>query len=54
MADLIIIAILAGITAAIVIKMRKNKKAGKSACGCGGCSGCCPGASCGRKQEDTL
>jgi hypothetical protein len=37
----IISVILAAVLAIIVVKLIKNKRAGKSSCGCGcGCSGC--------------
>ncbi len=45
LATIIICAILIGIVAAIIVHMVKNKKHGKSACGCG-CSSCPMEGSC--------
>ncbi|MBR4720652.1 MAG: FeoB-associated Cys-rich membrane protein [Clostridia bacterium] len=48
MATVIISLLLAAIVAGIIIKMIKNKKAGKSSCGCG-CSGCPMSSECNKK-----
>ncbi len=45
LASIIILAVVAAIVAAIVIKMIKDKKQGKSSCGCG-CSGCPNSGNC--------
>lgn len=39
LATIIVSLILAGIIAAVIMKLIKNKKNGKSSCGCG-CKGC--------------
>ncbi|MCI8387181.1 MAG: FeoB-associated Cys-rich membrane protein [Clostridiales bacterium] len=44
-ATIIICAVLAVIVAAVVIKMVKDKRAGKSGCGCG-CGSCPMSSSC--------
>lgn len=44
-ATIIICAALLGIVAAIIVHMAKNKKQGKSSCGCG-CSSCPMEGSC--------
>lgn len=43
--------ILAGIIAAILIRLRKDKKQGKSLCG-GNCGGCPMACSCHRQQQE--
>ncbi len=48
MGDVIIIAVLAAIVAGIVYKMLKDRRSGRSACGCD-CSRC--GKCCSVKQE---
>ncbi len=42
---IIILLVLVGILTAIVMNMIKNKKAGKSSCGCG-CKGCANSSFC--------
>lgn len=42
---------LVGISLAIIIKAIKNKKQGKSSCGCN-CSGCSMASICHKKPED--
>ena len=49
MATVIISMALLAIVAGIVIKMVKDKKAGKSSCGCG-CSGCPMSSECHKKS----
>ena len=50
--DIIVGGVLLVIVAAIVIKMIRDKKAGKSACGCGsGCSGCASSNICHMDAE---
>lgn len=47
LATILISAALIGVTAAILGSMIKNKRSGKSACGCaGGCSGCAMNGCC--------
>ncbi len=45
MGDIIVISVLAATVCGIVFKMRRDKKAGKGACGCdcSKCSKCCTG-----------
>ena len=45
MATILVTLVLIGIVAAIVGKMRKDKKQGKSSCGCG-CSSCAMHGTC--------
>ncbi len=45
MATIIICAVLIGIVVAIVVSMVKNKRRGKSSCGCG-CANCPMSGSC--------
>ena len=50
--DIIVGGILLVIVVAIVVKMVKDKKAGKSSCGCGGgCSGCASSNICHMDAE---
>lgn len=44
---LLICAILVVVVAAILVSMKRNKKQGKSSCGCG-CQNCPMSGSCGR------
>lgn len=48
-ATIIICAVLIGIVAAIIVGMVRDKKKGKSSCGCG-CSGCSMSGSCHPKK----
>ena len=48
MSTIIISLVLAAIVAGIIVKMVKNKKAGKSSCGCG-CANCPMSAECHKK-----
>lgn len=48
-ATIIVCAVLIVIVAAIIASMIRNKKQGKSACGCG-CSSCPMGGSCHSKK----
>ena len=48
MGNLIIILILAAIVAGITVKMVKDKKSGKSSCGCG-CASCALRYECHKK-----
>lgn len=48
MATVIISLVLLAIVAGIIAKMAKNKKAGKSSCGCG-CGGCPMSSECHKK-----
>ena len=41
-AGVLVIAVLGG----VIYSMVRNKKRGKSACGCSGCSGCADGCRC--------
>lgn len=50
--NIIAIVILAAIVAAIVINLIKQKKRGKSSCGCG-CSTCPMGGSCHGNSRDS-
>ncbi|GEM_PF-121528 len=45
-ANIIIIAILVAVVTLVIIKLVRDKKAGRSACG-GKCSGCAMGGCCG-------
>ncbi len=47
MGDIIVITVLLAVVGSILYKMIKDKKSGKSACGCD-CSKCCKG--CSQKQ----
>lgn len=49
-ATVIICAVLIAIVAAIIVKMIKDKKQGKSSCGCG-CADCPMGGSCHSKKQ---
>ena len=48
-ATIIICAVLIAVVAAIIVRMVKNKKKGKSSCGCG-CADCTAGGSCHSKK----
>ncbi len=48
-ATIIICAVLIAVVAAIIVRMVKNKKKGKSSCGCG-CADCPAGGSCHSKK----
>ena len=51
--DIIVGGILLVIVALIVVKMIKDKKAGRSSCGCGGgCSGCASSSICHINAEE--
>lgn len=50
-ATIIICAVLIAIVAAIIVSMVRNKKKGKSSCGCG-CAGCAMSGSC-HSQKNT-
>jgi hypothetical protein len=43
--------ILAGVVAAIIIRLRKDKKQGKSLCG-GNCGGCPMAGSCHKQEQE--
>ncbi|HOP12322.1 MAG TPA: FeoB-associated Cys-rich membrane protein [Oscillospiraceae bacterium] len=43
--------ILAAVIALIIIMMIRNKKKGKSSCGCSSCSGCAMAGSCHPAEE---
>ncbi len=47
----IILALLGGVVALIIRGIIKNKKSGKSGCGCG-CSGCAMNGSCHSAKKD--
>lgn len=49
-ATVIICAVLIAIVAAIIVKLIKDKKQGKSSCGCG-CADCPMGGSCHSKKQ---
>ena len=49
LATIIIAVIVIGILAAIIVKMIKDKKKGKSSCGCG-CSNCAASEICHKKD----
>ena len=49
LATIIICAVLMAVVAAIIVSMVRNKKKGKSACGCG-CSDCPMSGSCHSKK----
>ena len=44
--NIVILAVLAVTVGFVIRGMIRNKKAGKSSCGCSGCSGCSGGRSC--------
>ena len=46
---IVIGAILAAVVAAVIVHMVRNKKRGRSSCGCG-CSGCAMNGSCHLKK----
>ena len=48
-ANIIICAVLIAVVAAIIVSMIRNKKKGKSSCGCG-CADCPMGSSCHSKK----
>ena len=50
LSTIIVCAILAAVFAGVIRTVIKNKKKGKSACGCG-CSSCPMSGSCNDKQE---
>ena len=54
LADGIVLFLVACAAAAVVRFMRNQKKAGKTACGCGSCSGCSGGCGCcgGEKAKE--
>ncbi len=41
--DLIVVGIVALAAILVLVKMHRDKKAGRSSCGCGSCSGSCAG-----------
>ncbi len=49
---LLVLAALVGIVTLIVVRMIKDRRAGKSSCGgnCAGCAGCCYAAKCPSAQ----
>ncbi len=49
MGTIVIGAILAAVVAAVIVHMVRNKKRGRSSCGCG-CSGCAMNGSCHPKK----
>ena len=48
-ANIIICAVLIAVVAAIIVSMIRNKKKGKSSCGCG-CADCPMGSTCHSKK----
>ncbi|MDE6722947.1 MAG: FeoB-associated Cys-rich membrane protein [Eubacterium sp.] len=50
LSTIIIAVIVIGILAAIIVKMIKDKKKGKSSCGCG-CENCAASEICHKKDE---
>ena len=50
MGTIVIGAILAAAVAAVIVHMVRNKKKGRSSCGCG-CSGCAMNGSCHPKKQ---
>ena len=50
LADGIVLLLVACAAVAGLRFMRSQKKAGKTACGCGSCSGCSGGCCCGREN----
>lgn len=51
--DIIVGGILLAIVVSIILKMIRDKKAGKSSCGCGGgCSGCASSSICHINAEE--
>lgn len=50
LATILISAVLVVIVAAVIAGMVRDKKKGKSSCGCG-CSGCAMNGACHRKKE---
>ena len=48
MGTLIVALVLAALVASILVRLVKNKKSGKSSCGCG-CSSCAMDGSCHKK-----
>lgn len=50
LATIIICLMITAVVTAIIIKKVKDKKQGKSSCGCG-CSGCPMSSVCGKKSE---
>ena len=49
---IVVTLVLTGVVAAIIIRLRKDKKQGKSLCG-GNCGGCPMAGSCHKQQEIT-
>ncbi len=47
---LVLAAVLAGIVAGVVIKLVRDKKKGKTSCGCG-CANCAMAGSCHAKKQ---
>lgn len=60
--DVIVVGVLALAVALVLVKMHRDKKAGRSACGCGGsCGGSCSGCpmstleqSCCKRRDDSI
>lgn len=50
--DILVLAVLGVIVGAIIGKMYRDKKNGKS-CSCGSCQGCAMGCSCSSRNEET-
>ena len=50
LADGIVLLLVACAAVDVLRFMRSQKKAGKTACGCGSCSGCSGGCCCGREN----
>lgn len=46
LATVLISLVLAAVIVGIILVMVRNKKKGKSSCGCGSCSGCAMAGSC--------
>lgn len=51
LATIIICMIIIAVVIAIIVKRVKDKKQGKSSCGCG-CSGCPMSSACGKSEAD--
>lgn len=47
---IVVCAALVCVTAAVVVKLVRDRKRGKSSCGCG-CSGCAMAGSCHKKKQ---
>ncbi len=49
-ANIVVMLIIAAIVTAIIVKMVRDKRQGKSSCGCG-CGGCASSESCRSKKK---